>query len=167
MQVFCVICAELYQLCLKPSKMEGISSNDRATLIRLKKDGSVKIHDTMCNMGSYLLWEQSDIISENYCWIFLSFLFRSILRFLFFLQIVVEQLMCYFFFVYLHTSKTWRVFIFSLPSTQCWAVYLLRYMKIWRPLQVQCIIILLIPLWHSCTISSGQHLRTYIFFLGL
>lgn len=67
MQVFCVICAEPYKLCLKPSKMEGISSNDRATLIRLKKDGSVKIHDTICNMGSYLLWEQSDIISKNYC----------------------------------------------------------------------------------------------------
>lgn len=51
MQVFCIICSELYKPCLKPSKMEGISGNDWATLIRLKIDSNVKIH-----MTQYVTW---------------------------------------------------------------------------------------------------------------
>lgn len=78
--------------------MEDISSNDSATLIKLKIDSNVKIHMTRnVTCATIYLWEQSGIITQNYYWIFLSFLLRSIFKFLCFLQIVVEGLMCYFF----------------------------------------------------------------------
>lgn len=57
-----------YKPCLKLSKMEGISSNDWATLIRLKIDSNVKIYMTQyVTWAAISLWEQSDIVSENYC----------------------------------------------------------------------------------------------------
>lgn len=68
MQVFCIICTELYKPCLKPSKVEDVSSDDSATLIKLKIDNNVKMHVTQnVTCATVYLREQSGIVTQNYC----------------------------------------------------------------------------------------------------